>query len=325
MMKNRQQPPALQVVMKEAKRAIRPLIWFSGGINVLMLTGALYMLQVYHRVLSSHSLETLVMLSLMAAGALAAMAGLEVVRGRLLATVGSWMNARLAPVLLTASVEYAASAPGHAVRTYVEMSTIGGAAIRRIADGLAARGVALVDSPISGGAIGAQTGVLAVMAAGAPDAVAMARPALEVIGNRVFVVGEAPGLGQAMKLANNLLSLAGMVLTAEALSLGAKAGLDPALMCEVINAGTGRNSSTDSKYPRAVLTGRFDVGSTNHIAQKDMSLAMAEFAALGIPAPLTGLAREIWAMTEAAQGPQADMTTVAKLYEGWTGVPLRAR
>ncbi|WP_064707878.1 type I secretion system permease/ATPase [Rhizobium bangladeshense] len=113
-MKTNQPSPALQVVMKEARRAIRPLIWFSGGINVLMLTGALYMLQVYHRVLSSHSLETLAMLSLMAAGALAAMAGLEVVRGRLLATVGSWMNARLAPVLLTASVEYAASAPSQA-------------------------------------------------------------------------------------------------------------------------------------------------------------------------------------------------------------------
>ncbi|PDT28904.1 type I secretion system permease/ATPase [Rhizobium sp. L9] len=111
-MKTKQQPPALQVVMKEARRAIRPLLWFSGGINVLMLTGAFYMLQVYHRVLSSHSLETLAMLSLMAAGALVTMAGLEVVRGRLLATVGSWMNARLAPVLLTASVEYAASAPG---------------------------------------------------------------------------------------------------------------------------------------------------------------------------------------------------------------------
>ncbi|MCY1321331.1 type I secretion system permease/ATPase [Sinorhizobium sp. GL28] len=111
-MKTSQQRPALQVVMKEAGRAIRPLIWFSAGINVLMLTGAIYMLQVYHRVLSSHSLETLGMLSLMAIGALATMAGLEIVRGRLLATVGSWMNARLAPVLLTAAVEYAASAPG---------------------------------------------------------------------------------------------------------------------------------------------------------------------------------------------------------------------
>ncbi|MFK0691101.1 type I secretion system permease/ATPase [Mesorhizobium sp. IMUNJ 23033] len=106
------QPSALQTVMKEAKRAIKPLIWFSAGINILMLTGAFYMLQVYHRVLGSHSLETLVVLSLMAATALATMAGLEVVRARLLAKVGTWLNGRLAPVLLTASVEYAASAPG---------------------------------------------------------------------------------------------------------------------------------------------------------------------------------------------------------------------
>ncbi|WP_292136194.1 type I secretion system permease/ATPase [Mesorhizobium sp.] len=98
--------------MKEARRAIRPLIWFSAGINVLMLTGALYMLQVYHRVLGSHSTETLVALTLMAATALATMAALEVVRQRLLAKVGTWMNSRLAPVLLTASVEHAAAAPG---------------------------------------------------------------------------------------------------------------------------------------------------------------------------------------------------------------------
>lgn len=112
MMKTNQQPPALQVVMKEARRAVKPLIWFSAGINMLMLTGALYMLQVYHRVLGSHSTETLVVLTLMAATALATMAALEVVRQRLLAKVGTWMNARLAPVLLTASVEYAAAAPG---------------------------------------------------------------------------------------------------------------------------------------------------------------------------------------------------------------------
>ena len=105
-------PSALQAVMKEARRAVKPLVWFSAGINMLMLTGALYMLQVYHRVLGSHSTETLVALTLMAATALATMAALEVVRQRLLAKVGTWMNARLAPVLLTASVEYAAATPG---------------------------------------------------------------------------------------------------------------------------------------------------------------------------------------------------------------------
>lgn len=98
--------------MKTAKLTIRPLIAFSAGINILMLTGSFYMLQVYHRVLSSHSMETLVMLSLMAAAALATMAGLEVVRARLLSTLGTWMNARLAPMLLTASVEMSVSVPG---------------------------------------------------------------------------------------------------------------------------------------------------------------------------------------------------------------------
>src|SRR5262245_6653758 len=104
--------PALQMVIKEARSALKPLIWFSAGINVLMLTGTIYMLQVYHRVLSSHSVETLVILSLMAAGALLTMGGLEVMRSRLLAIIGAWMNARLAPVLLSAAVEHAAATPG---------------------------------------------------------------------------------------------------------------------------------------------------------------------------------------------------------------------
>jgi len=111
-MKTAKHPPALQVVTKEARRAVRPLIVFTAGINILMLTGTIYMLQVYHRVLSSHSVETLLMLSLMATCALVTMAGLDVVRSRMLATIGGWMNARLAPVLLTASVELSAVSPG---------------------------------------------------------------------------------------------------------------------------------------------------------------------------------------------------------------------
>ena len=146
--------------------------------------------------------------------------------------------------------EGVAAAPGHAVRTYVEMSTIGGPAIRRIRTALP-RAAWRWWTARSAAARSVRRPACWPSWRRARDAVAMARPALEVIGNRVFVVGDAPGLGQAMKLANNLLSLAGMVLTAEALSLGAKAGLDPALMCEVMNAGTGRNSSTKIPTIRA--------------------------------------------------------------------------
>jgi PrtD family type I secretion system ABC transporter len=103
---------ALQAVKTEARRAAWPLLLFSAGINILMLTAALYMLQVYNRVLSSQSLETLATLTLIALVALVALAGLEAARSRLLITVGVWTNARLSPLLLAASVEQAALAPG---------------------------------------------------------------------------------------------------------------------------------------------------------------------------------------------------------------------
>lgn len=219
----------------------------------------------------------------------------------------------------------AAVPPGQRrVTTYVEMSTIGSAAMRGLADRLAPHGIALVDSPISGGALGAQTGALSVIVSGPAEAVAAARPVLEVVGQNVFVVGDTAGQSQTMKLANNLLSLAAMVLTSEAVALGAKAGLDTAMMCEVFNASTGRNSSTVTKFPRAVLTGTFDCGATNAIATKDLSLAVDEFSAQGIPAPMTGLARDMMRMARASFGATADMTSIARLYEQWAGVRMQS-
>ena len=216
-----------------------------------------------------------------------------------------------------------AGMPG-AVRTYIEMSTIGSTAMQRIAAGLAEKGIALIDSPISGGVPGAESGALAVIASGAPDALHQVMPLLQVVGRTVFTIGDAPGLSQTMKLANNLLSLAGMVLTSEAFALGAKAGIDTALMCDVINASTGRNSSTVTKFPRAVLTGQFSGGASNAIVSKDLSLAVAEFAAFGLSAPMAALAREMLNIAKNRFGPDADMTSVAQLYEEWAGVSMQS-
>ncbi|OHV71856.1 type I secretion system permease/ATPase [Ensifer sp. LCM 4579] len=102
---------SLQAVMAELRRAAWPLVAFSAAINVLMLTTALYMLQVYNRVLSSHSLETLTALTVMAVVALLTLSILEVVRSQLLVKAGTWMNGRLSPVLLSASIEQAARTP----------------------------------------------------------------------------------------------------------------------------------------------------------------------------------------------------------------------
>jgi 3-hydroxyisobutyrate dehydrogenase-like beta-hydroxyacid dehydrogenase len=209
-------------------------------------------------------------------------------------------------------------------RIYIEMSTIGSAAMQRIAEGLAEKGIALIDAPISGGVPGAESGALSVMASGAPEALQEVMPLLQVVGKHVFTIGDTPGLSQTMKLANNLLSLAGMVLTAEAFALGAKAGIDTALMCDVINASTGRNSSTVTKFPRAVLNGRFSGGASNAIVSKDLSLAVAEFAAFGLSAPMAALAREMLSIAKNRFGPEADMTSVAQLYEEWAGVSMQS-
>ena len=219
----------------------------------------------------------------------------------------------------------AQAAGGGRLRVWVEMATIGKQAIEPIAATLAAQGKSLVDVPVSGGPRGARQGTLAAIVAGAPAAVAAARPYLDLMAKHVFVVGEVPGQAQIMKLVNNLISAANMAGAFEALVVGAKAGLDPALMVDVVNASTGRNSATTDKIPKAVLTGTFDYGARTDIFYKDVTLGLAEAEALGVPTATLSAISQLWrfAMTqgEAAE----DYTSVIRHIERWGGAELRAR
>jgi 3-hydroxyisobutyrate dehydrogenase-like beta-hydroxyacid dehydrogenase len=150
---------------------------------------------------------------------------------------------------------------GGALRTYVDLSTTGQPVAIEVAEALAERGIVTLDAPVSGGVRGAANGTLAVMVAGPAAALERLRAVLAVFG-RVFHVGERPGLGQLMKLANNYLSATAIVATAEAVVLGVKGGLDPVTMLDVINASTGRNTASEDKFPRQVLTGDYAAGFT---------------------------------------------------------------
>src|SRR5262245_48396360 len=132
---------------------------------------------------------------------------------------------------------------GKRVRRFVDLSTTGSAMARRIFDALKSRNIVQIDSPVSGGVTGASKGTLAVMVSGPPSEVEVVKPALSVIG-KVFFIGERPGAGQTMKLCNNFLSAAAMTATSEAMVMGVKAGLDPRIMLDVINSGSGRNTAT---------------------------------------------------------------------------------
>jgi 2-hydroxy-3-oxopropionate reductase len=145
-------------------------------------------------------------------------------------------------------------AEGKAMKLLVNTCTIGVPFVNEIEQAMAARGVTVVDGPISGGPPGARAGTLSVMVPGDPASVERIRPMISLRGKTLTVAGDKPGAAQVLKLTNNILSAVALAATAEAFVMGAKGGLDPEVMLTAINAGSGRNSATESKFPAAVLT-----------------------------------------------------------------------
>ncbi|MGD0073971.1 MAG: NAD(P)-dependent oxidoreductase [Candidatus Binataceae bacterium] len=211
---------------------------------------------------------------------------------------------------------------GSRVKTFVDLSTTGPRVAATVAQGLAAKGIVGVDSPVSGGITGAQKGTLALMVACPRELLDRLKPILQVIG-KVFFIGERPGIGQTMKLVNNLLSAAALAVTAEGVVMGVKAGLDPKVVIDVLNAGSGRNSATQDKFPRTVLTRTFDFGFTTELLYKDVKLCLDEAEALGVPMWVGNAVRQLLAVTKAVQGPGSDIMTVVKCLEQWAGVEVK--
>jgi 2-hydroxy-3-oxopropionate reductase len=205
-----------------------------------------------------------------------------------------------------------------AVRVAIDLSTVGPRATQAAAAGLRARGIELVDAPVSGGAAGAREARLAVMAAGAPDVVAEVRTLLEVFG-RVFVVGETPGQAQLLKLLNNMLSATAFAVTAEAYVAGVKGGLDPQMMMEVINLSSGRSAASQEKFMRQVLPRSFDFGFPISSVCKDIGLAIEECEALGVPMWVGSQARQVWNFAAHQDGARRDMTELVTYIEQWAG------
>jgi len=216
------------------------------------------------------------------------------------------------------------AAAGGKVRTFVDLSTTGPRVAAEVAAALKAKGITACDSPVSGGVAGAQKGTLAVMLACPPDRREMLEAILPALG-KVFYLGERPGLGQTMKLANNLLSATAMAITCEAVVMGVKAGLDARQMIDIINAGSGRNTATDGKFPRSILPRTFDYGFTNGHMYKDVKLCLEVAEEVGVPMWVGAAVRQLWAYSANHMGADTDFTTVIKCIEEWAGVEVRGK
>jgi 3-hydroxyisobutyrate dehydrogenase-like beta-hydroxyacid dehydrogenase len=213
---------------------------------------------------------------------------------------------------------------GNRVRRFVDLSTTGAVMANRIFETLGERDIVQIDSPVSGGVGGAEKGTLAVMVSGPRAEVAAIEPALAVIG-KVFFIGERPGAGQTMKLCNNFLSATAMAATSEAMVMGVKAGLDPRIMLDVINAGSGRNTATEDKFPKRVLPGTFNLGFTSGLMMKDVGLALSEAKALGVPMDIAEAVARALKLACEEIGADKDVTTVVQPIERRAGVEVRSR
>jgi 3-hydroxyisobutyrate dehydrogenase-like beta-hydroxyacid dehydrogenase len=209
------------------------------------------------------------------------------------------------------------------IRILIDVSTTGPRVSTEINAGLAVRGIKMIDAPVSGGIAGAVNGTLAVMVAGERPTFDRCKEMLDIVG-RVFFVGEKPGLGQTMKLCNNLLSATALAISSEAMVLGVKAGLDPKQMLDVINTGSGRNSATQDKFPKSVLPGTFDFGFGTGLMYKDVRLCMEEAERLGVQMWVAPAVRQLWLQTCAEQGADSDFTAIVKCIERLAGVEVRS-
>jgi len=140
---------------------------------------------------------------------------------------------------------------------------------------------------------------------------------------RVFYVGAKPGLGQTMKLCNNVLSAAGSAATSESMVMGVKAGLNPRIMLDVINASSGRSTATEQKFPDAVLPRTFNQGFTAGLMKKDVDLFVSEAKALGVPINVIEAGAALLKLTCDELGPDKDITEIIKPIEQRAGVEVR--
>ncbi len=208
---------------------------------------------------------------------------------------------------------------GKRLAVCVDLSTSGPETAVKLAAGLGERQIASLEAPVSGGIKGAREGTLSLMVAGPQAIWEQVQPLLNVFG-KPFFMGVKPGAGQTMKLVNNLLGACAIAITAEGMSLGIKAGLDPARMIEVLNVSSGRSSATQDKWPRSVLPRTFDFGFASGLCLKDMRLCLAAAASLGVPLGVGSAVCELLQRTVSTLGPDSDFTAMAKIVESDSGL-----
>ena len=202
----------------------------------------------------------------------------------------------------------------------IDCSTIAPASARKVAAAAQARGLSMIDAPVSGGTAGAAAGTLTFMVGGAADCVTAAQPFLQAMGKNIFHAGDS-GAGQVAKVCNNMLLAIHMIGSAEALTLGANNGLDPAVLSEIMKQSSGGNWSLEKYNPMpGVMAGvpasrDYSGGFGTALMLKDLRLAEEAALASASAIPLGGLARNLYAAHSASGAGALDFSSIIRLLQ----------
>lgn len=202
----------------------------------------------------------------------------------------------------------------------MDMSSADPVGTRLLYADLAKRGLVVVDAPVSGGVPRATDGSLAIMIGGDPEAVEQAKPVLAKMGTRLFDVG-GPGNGHAMKALNNFVAGTGFIAVAEAVLVGKKFGLDPAVMIDIMNVSTGKNFNTENVVKQHVISRQFASGFALGLLAKDVGIAADLAKAIDVDSPLIGMSSVLLGEARDQVGAEKDHTLA---YTYWEKRPPRA-
>lgn len=208
----------------------------------------------------------------------------------------------------------------HPGQVLLEMTSSHPSTTRRVAGDLTARGVRVLDAPVSGGVPGAVEGTLCIMVGGPAEVLDECRPILGHLGREIVHVGGAPGDGDVAKTINNMLSATAVWSVAEALALGVRAGLDPERLFAAVNHSSGRSYTTEIKIPRDILTRRFASGFTVGQYLKDLNICLDLAGELGVPMLLASMLRQAWTVAARDGMAGSDNTELVRLLERWAGL-----
>jgi 3-hydroxyisobutyrate dehydrogenase-like beta-hydroxyacid dehydrogenase len=192
----------------------------------------------------------------------------------------------------------------------------------KVNQALAAKGVHMIDAPVSGGVVGAVAGTLSVMVGGDEKIFESCRPILSVMGKNLFYIGGI-GFGHTLKAINNFLSATTLAATSEALILASKMGISPQRAVEVLQVSTGRSYATELKIPKFVLPRTFNSGFTLELMHKDLNTVTRMAREYKVPMLLANLVQELYGYSLAHGDKKTDHTAIFASLEDLAGTKVK--